>query len=107
MSGWYVYILRCGDESLYTGISTDVEARVKRHNSGQGAAYTRSHLPVTLIWTEAMDSESTARKREAEIKRWTRQQKLNLVLRQDPNGAIDTPLNALPLNSKPGTMETL
>ncbi|MFZ2804107.1 MAG: GIY-YIG nuclease family protein [Patescibacteria group bacterium] len=72
---WSVYILRCADRSLYTGISTDVETRVKRHNAGQGAAYTRSHRPVLLVWTEEAKSESDARKREAEIKRWTKTDK--------------------------------
>ncbi len=76
---WYVYILRCNDESLYTGISTNVEERVKRHNDGKGAAYTRSHRPVVLIWREKTDSESAARKREAEIKGWTKLMKENLV----------------------------
>ena len=79
MSQWYVYILRCGDESLYVGISIDVDARVKKHNAGLGAAYTRSHLPVTLIWTEPAESESAARKREWEIKQWPRTKKLELV----------------------------
>jgi len=79
MSNWSVYIVRCCDESLYAGISNNVEERVKRHNSGKGAAYTRSHRPVILVWTEAMKSESAARVREAEIKKWTRKEKLALV----------------------------
>jgi putative endonuclease len=107
MSRWHVYILRCGDASLYTGISTNVEARVQRHAAGRGAAYTRSHLPVTLIWTQAMDSESAARKREAEIKRWTRQQKLDLVLQGHPKEPRNAPSSALPLRSTSGTIETL
>ncbi len=107
MSQWHVYILRCGDESLYTGITNDVETRVKRHNAGRGAAYTRSHLPVTLIWTEAMESASAARKREAQIKGWTRQEKLNLVLRRHQKGPLKTLSNALSANPEPGTVETL
>ena len=83
---WFVYIVRCCDDSLYVGISNNVEERVKRHNSGLGAAYTRSHLPVVLIWTEAAESESTARKREAQIKGWTRIKKLNLIQHGHPNG---------------------
>jgi putative endonuclease len=79
MSLWYTYILRCCDDSLYVGISNNVEERVKRHNAGKGAAYTRSHKPVVLIWKEKAGSESEARKREAQIKGWTRVQKLNLV----------------------------
>ncbi|HEY4479550.1 MAG TPA: GIY-YIG nuclease family protein [Candidatus Paceibacterota bacterium] len=79
MPVWFTYIVRCVDGSLYTGISTDVEQRVRRHNDGQGAAYTRSHRPVILVWTEEAESESAARKREAQIKGWSRQQKENLV----------------------------
>ncbi|MFA6429433.1 MAG: GIY-YIG nuclease family protein [Patescibacteria group bacterium] len=79
MSQWSVYIVQCRDGSLYAGISTDVAARVQRHNAGKGAAYTRSHRPVVLVWTEAVASESAARKREAEIKGWTRKEKLRLI----------------------------
>jgi len=79
MSNWFVYILRCGDGSLYTGISTDVVARVKTHNAGKGAAYTRSHLPVKLVWKEKAQNESAAKKKEAQIKRLTRSQKLNIL----------------------------
>ncbi len=76
---WSVYIVRCCDGSLYTGISTDVEARIKKHNSGKGAAYTRSHLPVTLVWCELADSGSAARKREVEIKKLSKVEKERLV----------------------------
>lgn len=79
MSAWSVYMLRCGDGSLYVGISTDVEKRVQRHLLGKGAAYTRSHLPVELVWNEQAKDESAARKREAEIKGWTRAKKLTLI----------------------------
>lgn len=79
MSRWSVYILRCGDGSLYTGISTDVEARVKKHAAGKGAAYTRSHKPITLVWTKHMSSESAARKREAAIKKMTKREKERLI----------------------------
>ena len=85
-SFWSVYILRCSDESLYVGISNNVEERVKRHNAGIGAAYTRSHCPVVLIWTEQVESESAARKREIQIKGWTRIKKLNLVQYGHPDG---------------------
>jgi putative endonuclease len=80
MSSWSVYMVRCRDKSLYTGISTNVEERVKHHNAGKGAAYTRSHLPVNLVWIERAASESIARKREAEIKKWTRVEKMKLAL---------------------------
>lgn len=79
MSPWFVYILRCGDGSLYVGISNDVASRIKRHNAGTGAKYTRSHLPVVLVWSEPAETESAARKREAQIKKWPRMKKLELV----------------------------
>ena len=84
MSIWSTYILRCRDGSLYTGISTDVAARLKTHNSGRGAAYTRSHGPVELVWQEVATSESVARKREAEIKRYSKAQKELFILVQRP-----------------------
>ena len=79
MSPWHVYMVRCCDDSLYIGISNDVEARIKRHNAGKGAKYTRSHLPVVLVWSEPAETESAARKREAQIKKWPRMKKLELV----------------------------
>lgn len=75
MSSWSVYILRCRDKSLYTGISTNVEKRLEVHNQGKGAAYTRTRRPVILLWQERSVSESNARKREIEIKRWTKKEK--------------------------------
>lgn len=80
MSHWFVYIVRCSDGTLYTGISTDVTKRVRSHNAGKGAKYTRSRLPVTCVWHETASSESVARKREAALKRLTRAQKQALVL---------------------------
>lgn len=71
----YVYILRCADGSLYTGWTTNLTERVAVHNSGKGAKYTRSHLPVTLVYHETFSDKSTALKREAEIKKMTRSQK--------------------------------
>jgi putative endonuclease len=68
------------------GISSNVEERVKRHNEGYGAEYTRSHRPVVLIWMEATDSEVSARKREKQIKGWTRLKKENLILYGHPKG---------------------
>jgi putative endonuclease len=79
MSSWVVYLLQCADQSLYTGISTDVAARVLRHNAKKGAAYTRSRTPVHVVWQEPAASESIARKREAEIKKWPREKKLTLI----------------------------
>ncbi len=76
---WSVYIVRCADGSLYTGISTDVEARLAKHNAGKGAAYTRSRRPVVLAWKEENVDESTARKREAALKRLSRKEKQALI----------------------------
>lgn len=81
MSHWHTYIVRCRDGSLYVGITTDLAARVAKHNAGKGGAYTRSHRPVVLVWQERAGSESHARKREAEIKDWTKQKKETLVAR--------------------------
>ena len=75
MPAWHVYIVRCRDGSLYTGISKDVAERVRKHNAGKGAAYTRSRRPVALAWSARAASESAARKREAAIKKWTRAEK--------------------------------
>jgi predicted GIY-YIG superfamily endonuclease len=77
---WSVYILRCGDGSLYTGIAKDVEARLKSHQGGKGAAYTRTHLPVVLIYQEKRTTRSRALIREAAIKRFPRPKKEALVL---------------------------
>jgi len=79
-NSWYVYILRCADGSLYTGITTDLDRRCKQHNAGTASRYTRSRLPVELVYQEARDSQSKALKRELEIKALTRQQKQSLIL---------------------------
>ena len=79
MSEWRVYILRCGDGSLYTGITNDLERRLKAHSSGRGAKYTRSHEPVELVYSEPAFDKSSALKRELAIKGLTREQKLKLI----------------------------
>jgi putative endonuclease len=79
MARWFVYVVRCVDGSLYTGISTDVVARVAAHNAGRGARYTRARRPVELVHTENKRSQSTAAKREAAIKALPRERKLALV----------------------------
>ena len=76
---YIVYILRCGDGSLYTGITTDLERRVAVHNSGKGAKYTRSRLPVTPVYWETVPDKSTALRRELAIKKRTREEKLELI----------------------------
>ena len=76
---WAVYILRCGDGSLYTGIAKDVLARVKQHNEGRGAAYTRTRLPVTLLYHQEGFTRSSALIREAQIKALSRSQKEQII----------------------------
>ena len=76
---WYLYILRCGDGSLYTGITTDVEKRLEVHRSGKGAKYTRGRGPLELAYRECCESHSQALKREREIKALPREEKLRLI----------------------------
>jgi putative endonuclease len=79
MARWFVYVLRCRDGSLYTGVSTDVDQRVSTHNAGRGARYTRPRLPVTVVHVERKRSRSTALKREAAIKALSRAEKLAII----------------------------
>ena len=79
---YYVYILKCCDSTLYTGITTDLQKRLATHNSGKGAKYTRSRLPVELAYQEQQPDKSSALKREIEIKKLTRAQKLQLISQQ-------------------------
>ena len=74
-----VYILRCGDGTLYTGWTNDLEKRLRAHAAGKGAKYTRARLPVTLVYTEAFETEHEARIQECRIKRLSRSQKLSLI----------------------------
>ena len=76
---WYLYILRCKDGSLYTGITTDVEKRLESHRSGKGAKYTRGRGPLELVYREECGTHSDALKRESEIKRLTRKKKQVLI----------------------------
>ena len=78
-SRWYLYILRCKDNTLYTGITTDVEKRLVAHCSGKGAKYTRGRAPLELVYQESCGSHSNALKREAEIKKLPRTAKEMLV----------------------------
>ncbi len=75
----YVYILKCNDKTLYTGWTTDLDKRLQTHNSGLGAKYTRARLPVTLEYYEEYEEKSDALKREAAIKKLTREEKLKLI----------------------------
>ena len=76
---WYVYMLRCGDGSLYTGCTDRVSRRLAAHQSGKGAKYTRSRPPVTLAYQEELPDKSAALRREAAIKGLTRREKLELI----------------------------
>lgn len=76
---WYVYILRCRDGTLYTGITDDVQRRLAAHNAGKGAKYTRGRGPVTLCYQETVESYGAALRREYAIKRLPRQEKLALI----------------------------
>ena len=76
---WYVYILRCRDNSLYTGITDDLNRRLEAHNSGKGAKYTRGRGPVKLCYSEAQESYSAALNRVYAIKRLSRADKLALM----------------------------
>lgn len=78
-NAWKLYILRCGDGSLYTGITTDVERRLEEHRSGKGAKYTRSRGPLELAYVEDCTDKSAALKRECRIKSMTRAEKLKLI----------------------------
>ena len=76
---WYLYILRCGDGTLYTGITTDVQARLDAHQCGKGAKYTRGRGPLELVYQEECESHSNALKREFAVKSMTREEKQKLI----------------------------
>ncbi len=76
---WHVYMVRCSDDSLYTGCTNRLMERVATHNDGKGARYTRSRLPVVLVWSVRAKNRSAALSREAKVKQLTRAQKLKLV----------------------------
>ena len=78
----YVYIVRCADDTLYTGWTVNLNERIKTHNSGKGAKYTRGRLPVELVHFEMFEDKSSAMKREARIKKMTKTQKKLLFLNE-------------------------
>ena len=78
-SQWYLYVLRCGDGTLYTGITTDVPKRLEQHRTGKGAKYTRGRSPLDLVYQEECGSHSEALKRELAVKKLTREQKEVLI----------------------------
>lgn len=79
----WVYILRCGDGSLYTGWTNDLERRLAAHASGKGGKYTRSHLPVELVYSESYASSHEAMSRERQLKALSRREKLELISEKD------------------------
>ena len=82
---WYVYMLRCSDRTLYTGITNDLSARIRAHNAGIGAKYTRGRGPVELVYSEELPSHGDALRREYAIKQLKTEQKLALILQRKPN----------------------
>ncbi|MCH9025079.1 MAG: GIY-YIG nuclease family protein [candidate division Zixibacteria bacterium] len=78
-TNWYLYMVRCADDTIYTGISIDVQARIDKHNRGRGAKYTSTRLPVKLIYYESQPDRISAMKREIQVKRWSRSMKENLA----------------------------
>jgi len=76
---WYVYMLRCADASLYTGVTTRISERVAAHNAGRGAKYTRSRLPVELVYEERIGDRGQALSREAQLKRLPAEKKRRLA----------------------------
>lgn len=76
---WYVYLLECSDGSVYTGITTDLQRRLKQHKAGRGGAYTRAKGPVRFLFKERHPTRSSALRREAQIKKWTPGRKRKLA----------------------------
>jgi len=83
----YVYILKCNDGSLYTGYTNNLEKRLKVHNEGKGAKYTKARLPVELVYSEKYETKSEAMRREIEIKKMKKSEKIEkLILHKISNG---------------------
>ena len=76
---WKVYIVKCSDKTFYTGITNNIKLRLETHNAGKGAKYTKNRLPVILVYLESVDDKSSALRREMEIKKLNRSQKINLI----------------------------
>lgn len=83
---YFAYIMRCADGTLYTGYTDDIARREAAHNSGRGAKYTRSRLPVKMVYHESFATRSEAMKRECAIKRLSREQKLELISEHSNTG---------------------
>lgn len=82
----YTYIVKCNDDTLYTGWTVNLKNRIKAHNSGKGAKYTRARRPVNLVYYEVFSTKSEAMKREAAIKKLTRSNKLSLIKKHKTKG---------------------
>ena len=76
---WYVYILQCADGTLYTGITNDIDRRLKAHNAGTASKYTRVRRPVAMVYQEEIDTKGNALRRELQIKSMSRQHKIDLL----------------------------
>lgn len=76
---WIVYILKCSDNTFYTGVTNDLQKRVEQHNSGKGAKYTRSRIPVKVVYRENVPGKGQALKREHMIKQLRRSEKISLI----------------------------
>lgn len=83
-SEWYIYILQCADNTLYTGVATDINARLATHNAGKGAKYTRGRLPAILLYQESAENRSAALQREHAIKKMRAAEKRQLIASQNP-----------------------
>lgn len=89
---WVVYMLRCGDGSLYTGCTNDLPGRFQKHATGKGAKYTKRRLPVRLVYRERVDDRSAALKREYALKQLSRSEKLALLRRRKPTAKSSRPM---------------
>jgi len=83
---WFVYIIKCVDGSLYAGSTNNLEGRFDKHKKGKGAKYTRSHPPQKIVFFEEYDKKVTAQRREREIKKRTREEKLKFIQNQNKPG---------------------
>lgn len=79
MKKWYLYLVRCKDQSLYIGITSNKKDRIIKHNTGQGAKWIKQHGSAKIVYTEKYDNYLEAHRRELQIKRWSRQKKENLI----------------------------
>ena len=91
----YTYLLRCADGSLYAGWTNDLERRLRAHNDGSGAKYTRAHRPVFLAYAEAFAAKEEAQKRECQFKKMKRQERLSLIRAGQDNAVITALIEAV------------